>query len=100
MPGPVPGIRVFFLHGAKTWMAGHRRAEATPSFRRLCPAMTKNSHAVNACAWASAEAKLAERKGSGRRLGHGSADLASELPPIRHDTHRKHPTKPYSVPPD
>ena len=22
-------------------MAGHRRAEATPSFRRLCPAMTK-----------------------------------------------------------
>src|ERR1700709_2222192 len=26
----------------KTWMAGHRRAEATPSFRRLCPAMTKS----------------------------------------------------------
>src|SRR6202163_2861177 len=25
-----------------TWMAGHRRAEATPSFGRLCPAMTKN----------------------------------------------------------
>src|SRR5712692_5112061 len=25
----------------KTWMAGHRRAEATPSFGRLCPAMTK-----------------------------------------------------------
>jgi hypothetical protein len=25
---------------AKTWMAGHRRAEATPSFGRLCPAMT------------------------------------------------------------
>src|SRR5713226_10737106 len=24
----------------KTWMAGHRRAEATPSFGRLCPAMT------------------------------------------------------------
>src|SRR5258708_15457488 len=25
----------------KTWMAGHRRAEATPSFGRLCPAMTE-----------------------------------------------------------
>jgi hypothetical protein len=25
----------------KSWMAGHRRAEATPSFGRLCPAMTK-----------------------------------------------------------
>ena len=24
----------------KTWMAGHRRAEATPFFERLCPAMT------------------------------------------------------------
>jgi hypothetical protein len=39
MPGLVPGIHVFFLKG-KTWMAGHRLAEATPSFRRLCPAMT------------------------------------------------------------
>src|SRR5258708_10956317 len=25
---------------SQTWMAGHRRAEATPSFGRLCPAMT------------------------------------------------------------
>src|ERR1700680_396335 len=41
MPGLVPGIHVF-LFGEKTWMAGHRRAEATPSFRRLCPAMTEN----------------------------------------------------------
>ena len=41
MPGLVPGIHVFFLDEAKTWMAGHRRAEATPSFRRLCPAMTR-----------------------------------------------------------
>ena len=40
MPGLVPGIHVFFLYEAKTWMAGHRRAEATPSFRRLRPAMT------------------------------------------------------------
>src|SRR5690349_6827782 len=24
----------------RAWMAGHRRAEATPSFGRLCPAMT------------------------------------------------------------
>src|SRR5262249_28036958 len=29
-----------FLSVAKTWMAGHRRAESTPSFGRLCPAMT------------------------------------------------------------
>ena len=41
MPGLVPGIHVFFLCEAKTWMAGHRRAEATPYFRRLCPAMTR-----------------------------------------------------------
>src|SRR5437588_2792820 len=41
MPGLVPGIHVF-LDAAKTWMAGHRRAEATPSYRRLCPAMTGN----------------------------------------------------------
>jgi uncharacterized protein len=38
MPGLVPGIHVFFC--GKTWMAGHRRAEATPFFERLCPAMT------------------------------------------------------------
>jgi hypothetical protein len=25
----------------KTWMAGHRRAKATPFFERLCPAMTR-----------------------------------------------------------
>jgi uncharacterized protein len=37
MPGLVPGIHVL---DAKTWMAGHRRAEATPSFGRLCLAMT------------------------------------------------------------
>jgi uncharacterized protein len=42
MPGLVPGIHVF-LSGSKAWMAGHRRAEATPSFRRLCPAMTKTA---------------------------------------------------------
>ena len=41
MPGLVPGIHDF-LGAAKTWMAGHRRAEATPSFRRLRPAMTNN----------------------------------------------------------
>jgi uncharacterized protein len=40
MPGLVPGIHVLLFYEAKTWMAGHRRAEATPSFRRLCPAMT------------------------------------------------------------
>src|ERR1700752_5528452 len=30
-----------FPEAPKTWMAGHRRAEATPSFGRLCPAMTR-----------------------------------------------------------
>jgi DNA ligase-associated metallophosphoesterase len=40
MPGLVPGIHVF-LDVARTWMAGHGRAEATPSFRRLRPAMTR-----------------------------------------------------------
>jgi len=28
-----------FVCSAKTWMAGHRRAKTTPSFRRLAPAM-------------------------------------------------------------
>src|SRR5450631_3112688 len=37
---------VFLLCEAKTWMAGHRRAEATPSFRRLCPAMTSQDSCV------------------------------------------------------
>src|SRR6202049_739040 len=32
--------RLFSLTVKKTWMAGHRLAEATPSFGRLCPAMT------------------------------------------------------------
>jgi hypothetical protein len=39
MPGFMPAIHVL-LFPAKTWMAGHRRAEATPFFERLCPAMT------------------------------------------------------------
>ncbi len=39
----MPGIHVFLSCEAKTWMAGHRRAEATPFFERLCPAMTKNA---------------------------------------------------------
>jgi DNA ligase-associated metallophosphoesterase len=42
MPGLVPGIHVFLCE-AKTWMAGQRRAEATPSFVRLCPAMTESA---------------------------------------------------------
>jgi DNA ligase-associated metallophosphoesterase len=46
MPGLVPGIRVFLLHEARTWMAGHRRAEATPSFRRLGPAMTRSAVSI------------------------------------------------------
>jgi hypothetical protein len=39
-PGLSRGTHSRFLGVAKTWMAGRRRAEATPSFRRLCPAMT------------------------------------------------------------
>ena len=42
MPGLDPGIHVF-LDAAKTWMAGHRRAEATPFFERLRPAMTEQA---------------------------------------------------------
>jgi hypothetical protein len=41
MPGLEPGIHVSRAANRKTWMAGHRRAEATPFFERLCPAMTK-----------------------------------------------------------
>ena len=46
MPGRVPGIHVFLLSEAKTWMPGHRRAEATPSYRRLRPAMTRSAVGV------------------------------------------------------
>ena len=46
MPGLVPGIHVFFLFRAKTWTAGHRRAEATPSVRRLGPAMTRSAVSI------------------------------------------------------
>ena len=40
MPGLVPGIHVLLEVDKQTWMAGHRQAEATPLFERLCPAMT------------------------------------------------------------
>jgi len=39
MPGLDPGIHAFL--SATTWMAGHGRAEATPSFGRLFPIMTE-----------------------------------------------------------
>jgi hypothetical protein len=43
MPGLVPGIHVLAeLKQEKTWMAGRRRAEVTPFFERLGPAMTEN----------------------------------------------------------
>ncbi|SHG12962.1 putative phosphoesterase [Bradyrhizobium erythrophlei] len=45
MPGLVPGIHVFLCE-AKTWMAGRRRAEATPSFVRLCLAMTESAVSI------------------------------------------------------
>src|SRR5260370_35267236 len=42
MPGLVPGIHVLQRQQQERrgW-PGHRRAEATPFFERLCPAMTK-----------------------------------------------------------
>ena len=48
MRGLVP--RIHGLPAAKkqrkTWMAGHRRAKATPFFERLCPAMTARGAAI------------------------------------------------------
>jgi hypothetical protein len=42
MPGLVPGIHDLLpLSQERRGWPGHRRAEATPSFGRLCPAMTK-----------------------------------------------------------
>src|SRR5882757_5064530 len=35
-----PGIHVFFVPPPRRGWPGHRRSEATPSFGRLCPAMT------------------------------------------------------------
>src|SRR5450631_617082 len=45
MPGLVPGIHVngTAQHERRGW-PGHRRAEATPSLGRLCPAMTAWLH--------------------------------------------------------
>src|SRR4051812_39588726 len=42
MPGLGPGIHdlLILVRGQRRGWPGHRRAEATPSFRRLCPAMT------------------------------------------------------------
>src|ERR1700730_17591784 len=42
MAGLVPAIHVLLAARSqkKAWMPGHRRAEATPSFGRLCPGMT------------------------------------------------------------
>jgi hypothetical protein len=40
MPGLVPGIHVFAIASKKVVDGRHRRAEATPFFERLCPAMT------------------------------------------------------------
>src|SRR5215471_6421342 len=50
MPGLVPGIHDLLSHltqKGRGW-PGHRRAEATPSFGRLCPAMTRWRHPVKA----------------------------------------------------
>jgi hypothetical protein len=47
MPGLVPGIHVFVSAKKETWMAGHRRAEATPFFERPCPARRGKTHRFN-----------------------------------------------------
>jgi hypothetical protein len=43
----VPGIHVFNVFNdvpeSKTWMAGIGERKATPSFRRLCPAMKERA---------------------------------------------------------
>jgi hypothetical protein len=36
----VAAVSDLIMH-PKTWIAGHRQAEATPFFERLCPAMTQ-----------------------------------------------------------
>jgi len=41
MSGLVPGIHVFLCPDKKDVDGRDRRAEATPFFERLCPAMTK-----------------------------------------------------------
>jgi hypothetical protein len=41
MPGLVPGIHVLLNLSKKDVDGRDRRAEATPSFGRLCPAMTR-----------------------------------------------------------
>src|SRR5712691_7230520 len=55
MPALVAGIHVLLYRRARTWMAGHRRAEATPSFGRLCPAMTD-------VLWSCTQAKAGSRR--------------------------------------
>src|SRR5689334_19284052 len=44
---PCAGHPRLALRGSKAWMAGTKASEATPSFGRLCPAMT-NVEAVQA----------------------------------------------------
>jgi len=39
MAGLVPAIYVFLVAAIRRGWPGHRRAEATPSFGRLCPGM-------------------------------------------------------------
>src|SRR3984893_15453091 len=50
MPGLDPGIHPSSQdHFRGRWIAGHRRAEATPSFGRLCPAMTDGRREHSTC---------------------------------------------------
>src|SRR5271169_6991821 len=57
-PGLTRWSTSYFLSlETKTWMAGHRRAEATPSFGRLCPAMAsgKRGWCVELCCSSAVE---------------------------------------------
>jgi epoxyqueuosine reductase len=61
------------------WMAGHRRAEATPSFERLCPAMTRNiaPDSISKASAYSAEVLRASLAHEARALGFDCAGITS-----------------------
>jgi hypothetical protein len=50
MAGLVPAIHVFNSRHEEVWVAGHKRAEAMPSFRRPGPGMTVFEDRVTQCA--------------------------------------------------
>src|ERR1019366_6563796 len=71
----------FLVRQRRGW-PGHRRAEATPSFGRLCPAMTEKIMTANIPTLASLAEDLASGRTSSRKLVDAclarSADPAGE----------------------